>query len=301
MIALLTVFIFPSTSLSIYCTETDINHIGVGSIFKKIYFITFPLGMMAVIVTGRLPIKVENKIYDITILITQRKLRYNSIYICFKAICYIGIVYRVRQQNKKSISANRNENLKKSHRHQNPKIPTPPNSPMPQSRKILSSLEVDPTLDPSPLAFAPWSLKYLSKENVSSINLNNKCTKKTRTRLKITIDEHRKNENKCPQNIHPTRSESNVKVTAQLPSIPTLSILVEESMKLKKGLEHNNIVQVDVHRHDTNEQEHETDNNKARNFSADSADFSENENYLKIPTILFGYFEMLHCVTFYNK
>ena len=222
----------------------------------------------------------------------------NSFYICFKAVCYIGIVYRVRQQNKKSMAANRNENLKKSHRHQNPKIPTPHNSPI-ESRKILSSLEVDVALDPSPLACAPWSLKYSSKKQSSSVTHKNKYTKKRRAGLKITIDEHRTNERKCPLNIVARKLESEEKVPEELPSIPTLSILVEESMKPEQGLENNDIVQVEVHRHDGDEQENEIDNDKTWHTVDNSNEFSQNKNYLKIPKIWFGYYLMLHVCYFF--
>ena len=51
-LAFMTIFFFPSTSLSIYCQDTDIDYIEAGKIFQKIYFITFPLGMIAVVITG---------------------------------------------------------------------------------------------------------------------------------------------------------------------------------------------------------------------------------------------------------
>ena len=103
----------------------------------------------------------------------------------FQAMCYIGIVYRVRQQNKKLRVARQKEKLDKIRSQNKRKLLTPPNSPIP-CKKILSSLEVDVTLDPSSLAVAPWSLKYLSK-NRSINDIPSSSSGKT-TSLKITID-----------------------------------------------------------------------------------------------------------------
>ena len=152
----------------------------------------------------------------------------------------------------------------------------------------MSSLEVDVTLDPSPLAFAPWSLKYLSKEKSSAYIVKNKHTKKKRTSLQITIDES-KNERKCSQNNTSAVSESDVKLTnSPLPSIPTLSIHVAETIDPEKESENNHIVQVEVHRHNDEEDGNEADNVKGWNEVDSSNDFSYNKNYLQIPSMLFG-------------
>ena len=196
----------------------------------------------------------------------------------FVALCYIGIVHRVRQQNKKSIAAKRKEKLEKSRRHENRKILTPPNSPI-EGKKILSSLEVDVALDPSPLAFAPWSLEYLSK-NQSSLDSNSEIRS---TSVKITIDN--KQDNRIPQTIEGAESESSLAEKEKIPSIPTLSISFEESSE--KNQDKNETVQVEVHRQDVNHLEMEM-NNEFRTTHSTTEDSSENKHYLKLPSVLFG-------------
>ena len=148
----------------------------------------------------------------------------------------------------------------------------------------MSSLEVDP----SPLAFAPWSLKYFSK-NLSS--LDKSSAESRSTSLKITIDN--KNEKRSSQKIDGVNLESNIVEKENWPPTPTLSILVEESSE--KGLEQNDIVQVEVHRQDIGHLEMEMDND----FGAhNTEDPSENKHYLKLPSVLFGYFQNVTCLYF---
>ena len=203
-------------------------------------------------------------------------------------MCYIGIVYRVRQQNKKSIAANQKEKLK---RIRNLKVPTPPNSPI-ESRKILSSLEVDMAIDPSPLAFAPWSLKYLAKKHTK--NDNNPDENRT-TSLKISIRDNERKQIQFSQNIQSTNSECTKSPVAteatnleDLSSIPTLSIVVEESSKSEKGKEQNEIVQVEVHRQDVTHSDIGNDEHKTWHTLNNPGDLSENKDYLKLPSVLFG-------------
>ena len=203
-------------------------------------------------------------------------------------MCYIGIVHRVRKQSKKSIAANQKEKLK---RIRNRKVPTPPNSPI-ESRKVLSSLEVDMAIDPSPLAFAPWSLKYSAKKHKTD---DNTPAENRRTSLNIKIRDNERKQIQFSQNIQDTNSEctkspesaeaTNLKKT---PSLPTVSIVVEETSMTEKGKEQNEIVQVEVHRQDVSHLDILNDEHKTWHPMNNSGDNSDNKDYLKLPSVLFG-------------
>ena len=203
-------------------------------------------------------------------------------------MCYIGIVYRVRQQSKKSIAANQKEKQK---RIRNRKVPTPPNSPI-ESRKVLSSLEVDMAIDPSPLAFAPWSLKYSAKKHT---NDDNTPAENRTTSLNIKIRDNERKQIRFSQNIQTTNSEctkspelAEATDLEKPPSIPTLSIVVEESCKTAKGKEQNEIVQVEVHRQHASHLEIVNDEEKTWPTNNNPGDLSDNKDYLKLPSVLFG-------------
>ena len=213
----------------------------------------------------------------------------------FSAICYICIVYKVKQQNKNS-SANQNRKLKKSRKHQNRKIPTPPNSPL-EGRKIVSTLEVDVALDPSPLAFAPWSLKYQANKELTC---NEKSSKNHCTSLDIQINNHYQPETNMTQNVQiesisdctkSLEEQTETSNDEKLPSIPTLSIVVEECyITPENEIETKNEVQAEVHRQengniDTEQQDHINDEHIQMN---PQNVLVVNKDYLKIPSIFYG-------------
>ena len=180
--------------------------------------------------------------------------------------------------------------------HQNRKIPTPPNSPF-EGRKVVSTLEVDVALDPSPLAFAPWSLKYQAQNNSHDNDnaSNNKCTS-----VKIRIDEHLLSPEKSTQNVQIESSSDCTKSFEEptepmnyekLPPIPTLSIVVEECCVIpENGIENEGAVQVEVHRHEGNNViiEHQNDDKPEQRLLNSEDPLMNNKDYLKIPSAYYG-------------
>ena len=199
-----------------------------------------------------------------------------------QAICYMGIVYRVRQQNKKLRVAKQKEKLDKIRSQNKRKLLTPPNSPIP-CKKILSSLEVDVTLDPSSLAVAPWSLKYLSKNR--SINEIPLSSSGKTTSLKITIDKKPQIEPNLEKLDNIENLGGNGMESEKTSSVPTLSILVEESTKPDAITTQDDIVQVEVHKEEERNFDLDTDCDKSWNATDNSEDLSEGKDYLKLPSV----------------
>ena len=54
LFAVVTVFVFPTTTVSLYCNKIQLEKEGIIDLFQKIYFLTFPLGMVCVLITGYL-------------------------------------------------------------------------------------------------------------------------------------------------------------------------------------------------------------------------------------------------------
>ena len=197
-------------------------------------------------------------------------------------MCYIGIVYRVRQQNKKLRVAKQKEKLDKIRSQNKRNLITPPNSPIP-CKKILSSLEVDVTLDPSSLAVAPWSLKYLSKNrSINDIPLSS--SGKT-TSLKITIDKKPQIEQNLEKLNNIENLGGNGMESEKTSSIPTLSILVEESTKPDDITTQDDIVHVEVHKEEERNFDLDTEADKSWNAMDNSEDLSEGKDYLKLPSV----------------
>ena len=168
--------------------------------------------------------------------------------------------------------ANQNRKLKNSRKHQNRKIPTPPNSPR-EPRKVVSTLEVDVALDHSP---------------------NNK-----RTSLEIRINENYPSNEKITQNVQiesisdcakSFEDQTDTITGEKLPPIPTLSIVVEECRMIPENVEgEEDAIQAEVHNLDNGNNLIEQDENEPEQslFIGENCS-AHKKDYLKIPSIFYG-------------
>ena len=169
--------------------------------------------------------------------------------------------------------ANQNRKLKNSRKHQNRKIPTPPNSPR-EPRKVVSTLEVDVALDHS---------------------LNNK-----RTSLEIRINEHYPTNEKLTQNVQIESSSDCAKsfedqtdtiTSEKLPPIPTLSIVVEECRMIPENVEEEeDAIQAEIHNPDNSNNilELQDENEPEQSLLIEESCSAHKKDYLKIPSIFYG-------------
>ena len=142
---------------------------------------------------------------------------------------------------------------------------------------------MDVTLDPSSLAVAPWSLKYLSKNrSINDIPLSS--SGKT-TSLKITFDKKPQIEPNLEKLNNIENLVGNGIETEKTSSIPTLSILVEESTKPDDITAKDDIIQVEVHKEEERHFDLDTDGDKNWTGMDNSEDLSEGKDYLKLPSV----------------